>query len=104
MSTCHQKHGAIIMRGGSVLSVGINSYRNEPEMFDIVEGSHVSWHAEVAAIKAYRGSLIGASIYVARINKNGEQVMSKPCEKCQEVIKRAGIKKIFYTINNFIEV
>lgn len=103
LSTCNQRHGAIIMRSGAVISVGVNSYRNSPGMFDVVEGAHISWHAEIAAIRAYKGDLNGTTLYVARINNNGKPMMSKPCINCQKAIKKAGIKKIVYTIDSMIQ-
>ena len=42
--------------------------------------------------------LSGMVLYVARSYKNGKPAMSKPCLKCAGLIKKAGIKKVIYTI------
>ena len=100
ISTCKQKHGAIIIKGGSVLSVGINRNKNNPTF---VGEATKNWsvHAEAAAIKACAGAdLRNAIIYVARINKAHEPMMSKPCQKCEKLIREAGIRKVVYTIDS----
>lgn len=102
-STCKQQHGAIIYRSGAVLSVGINRNKNNPTF---VGEATKNWsvHAEVAAIKACgNANLKNATLYVARINKSGSPMMSKPCVKCQKAIEDAGIKKVIYTIDGTIE-
>lgn len=43
--------------------------------------------------------LKNATIYVARVNNSGEQMMSKPCINCQEALRARGIKKVFFTID-----
>lgn len=55
-------------------------------------------HAEVAAIRAARGTnLKGCTIYVARVNNKNEIRMSKPCPDCMKAIIVAGIRRIIYT-------
>jgi deoxycytidylate deaminase len=55
-----------------------------------------SVHAEEAAIARIQ-DLRGAVLYVARINNQGEPRMSKPCDGCQGLIDKSGIKKVIYT-------
>ncbi len=96
-SECRMKHGAVIVRGGRVLSTGVNKERNHPM---IVSSEHIkthcSVHAEVDAIKR-AGDVRGATIYVARVNRRGQERNSRPCWRCYEEIKQSGIKKIIYT-------
>ncbi len=55
-------------------------------------------HAETDAIrKCSSKDLIGADIYVYREDSDGNLRICKPCEACFELIKRCGIKRIFYT-------
>jgi deoxycytidylate deaminase len=99
-SKCRIRHGAILVRGGSVLSCGTNRDRNCPSVFDNShdKSRHSSLHAEMAAIKkASTTSLVGATIYVARVNKQGLPRMSRPCNHCYVEILRAGIKEIVFT-------
>lgn len=91
------KHGSVIVKGGRVISTGMNKDRSHPR---IVSSEHIkdhcSVHAEIDAIKKAK-DVSGATIYVARVNKNGVARDSRPCNRCYEVIKSNGIKKIVYT-------
>lgn len=97
-SSCKNKHGAVIAKGGSILSLGINKSKNHPDIIPenlIKDACHV--HAEIDAIKKVKGSLRGATIYVARTNQMGKGIMSRPCDRCYEAITLVGITKIVYT-------
>jgi len=98
------RHGAIITRGGKTLAIGINRAINNPNhVTDPKTGASI--HAEIAALNACRKSnLEGATIYVARILKDGSPAMSKPCLRCQKALRKAGIKKVFYTIDSELEL
>ena len=96
-SECRMKHGAVIVKGGRVLSTGTNKERNHPMQVSSEHiKTHCSVHAEMDAIKK-AGDIRGATIYVARVNKNGQQRNSRPCTLCYRIIKNAGIKKVIYT-------
>lgn len=98
LSKARRKHGAVIVKGGSVLATGFNKDRNHPNN---VSEEHIkdycSVHAEVDAMKK-AGATKGATIYVARVNSFGNQMMSRPCSRCYKKIKQSGIKKVVYTI------
>lgn len=101
-STCNQRHGAIIVRGGSVLGAGINMMKNDPDTPGLDPKTQSSVHAECAALKSVRGkNLKGATVYVARVNKRNEPLMSKPCENCEAELKRRGVVKMVWTLDNF---
>lgn len=85
--------GAAIVRGGSLLSVGHNRYRNSPSQVDL-EG--VSYHAEEAALRR-AGDPDGATIYVARITRSGKLGMARPCQACQRLLLDSGIRYFVYT-------
>lgn len=100
-SSQRYRHGAVIIKGGSVIGTGYNKGRNNP---NYISPEHIksdgSYHAEEVAIKNAGESIQGATIYVARINKTGQDRDSRPCKKCMAVIKDAGIKKVIYTTNS----
>lgn len=108
-SAVPQRHGAIIVKGGSVLAHGVNSYSNDPRMFPITlfgeeklphseRGSHLSVHAELAALrKVNPEQLKGAVVYVARVNRRGEPGNSAPCAACADELRKAGVKRVIYT-------
>ena len=91
------RHGAIIVRNGKVIGVGINRTINPPTVVsDPKQESTV--HAEEAALRACRKmDLSNATIYIARIGAFGEPMLSKPCERCQRALRARGVKKIYYT-------
>ena len=97
----------MVVSGGRILGAGSNRSR--------LNNSYVNWwseddippttHAEVAALNRCRGQdLSNAVLYVSRVNRLGEELMSRPCPKCQVVIASLGISKIVYTINNQMEL
>jgi deoxycytidylate deaminase len=97
-SKARQKHGAVIVRGGSVLGTGFNKDRNHPDNVSPQHiKTHCSVHAETEAIRDANWNVRGAVLYVARVNKQGMDRNSKPCERCQVVIEETQIKKVIYT-------
>lgn len=100
--------GAVIARGGRILSIG----QNKPKMnvYTMQNAHHefcVSIHAEIDAILRIRRKvdLRGATIYVVRLKKNGETGVATPCKMCSRAIVDHGIKRIFYTVDgNNVEV
>ena len=96
-STCKQKHGAVIYKGGRVLAVGINSTRNQHPTMEI-EAVNYTYHAEIAAIRAAgRESVKDSTLYIARINRRGNPVYSGPCEECMNRVFSTGIKRVVFT-------
>jgi len=99
-STARNTHGAVVVKGGRVLGTGWNKNRNNPM---IVSPEHIksdcSYHAEEVAIReAGEDNVRGAIIYVARVNRHGNDRDSKPCSKCATLIKRVGIKRVIFTM------
>jgi len=91
------KHGAVIVKGGRVISIGINKNRNHPTVVSSEHiKTHCSVHAEVDALRKVRNAK-GATIYVARVNKRGQDRLSRPCDRCHTAIREAGIRKVVYT-------
>lgn len=92
----------VLVKGGSVLSVGQSKLRCNPAHCDFdMPGirERVSVHAEEAAIKAC-GNPRGAVLYVARVGRNGLPASSKPCLRCQSKILDAGVKRCYYLDEN----
>lgn len=97
-SESKQKHGAIVVKGGSVLGTGYNKDRNHPDNVSPEHiKTHCSVHAEVEAIRDAGWNVKGAVLYVARVNRFGEDRYSKPCDRCEVVISETQIKKVIYT-------
>lgn len=104
---------AVLVQGGSVISVGFNNLNTNGFMEHFatkVKGHRnfcLSMHAECHAVYQARSKtdLRGAKIYVARIRPpkslNGKVGNARPCEVCQYVLGRYGIKKAYYTISDY---
>lgn len=102
-SDCNQRHGAIVVRSGSVLAIGTNKWRNHISTAGILhdEGrsQDISIHAEIDALSRVNNPR-GATIYVARVNRTGKPRLSKPCPACAKALKEAGISKVVYTVTD----
>jgi len=55
-----------------------------------------STHAERRSCK--RGGR-GATVYVARVLRNGELAMARPCPRCLAYLTSMRVKRIYYSIN-----
>ena len=85
--TDNHKHGCVIVRGGSIVSVGTNLYAN-------------GVHAEMSAINKSKQDLAGTTIYICRLRKEQAWGLSAPCVKCEALIKESGIRRVVYSTND----
>lgn len=95
-SESRMKHGAIVVKSGNVLGMGINKTRNSPKIMKSAPLG-CSVHAEVAAVRSAGYNVSGATVYVARVNRNGEHRNSAPCSECQKVLNKLGVKRVVHT-------
>jgi deoxycytidylate deaminase len=92
-----RKHGAVIVKSNRVLSIGVNKFRNHPDIIpEPLIKKVCSVHAEMDALNKIKDAK-NATIYVARINRFGNPMLSRPCNNCYYAIREAGIKHIVYT-------
>jgi tRNA(Arg) A34 adenosine deaminase TadA len=78
----------VFSKNGAVYSTSIVDYQLIPNS-----------HAEGRVLRKMDW---GGTLYVARVKKiDGTLACSAPCSMCAIRIKAKGIKKVFYTINNF---
>ena len=100
----HFKHGAVLVKGGSVLNTSCNKdkYKSFGNRFrDTKVCGHATHHAELGCILGLdKSTTQGATIYVVRVNRQGEYRLSKPCPMCEEVLKFCGVKRVVYTTDN----
>lgn len=95
--------GAVLVKGGSLLSTGRSRKTNDPSQ--IQDGLGCSIHAEQAALKAARKSNVSGSVmYVARIGRDGDIKLAKPCSECEALLRKAGVKKVVYTTEDGVEI
>lgn len=97
LSTCKQRHGAAVFSGGRLMSVGYNRSHVNNKWLDGHPLPHTT-HAEVDALQKLSDDVVkGATIYIARIFKTGEEAMSAPCASCRKYLIRRKVKSIVYT-------
>lgn len=96
LSSAKDKHGAVLVKGGRVLAVGTNIPRNEPLCLSEEHMYNISVHAEEAVLRQVKNST-GCVLYVARSNRAGNPMLSKPCDRCYGILVRSGVKKVFHT-------
>jgi tRNA(Arg) A34 adenosine deaminase TadA len=100
---------AAIVCKGKIISIGRSSYKTSPFQKKYAADEHkIFLHAEIAAIKkALRylsvDDLKSTSLYVCRVKSRGWG-NSKPCIGCQRAIAEFGIKKVWYTTEQGLEV
>jgi len=99
------KMAAIVVKGGRVINVGYNrmspGFQKAKEYAYINHNMHRGIHAELDAILNLPAEILkDATIYVSGITKGGHLVKSKPCEACQRVLHRYGVKTVIYHEQN----
>lgn len=97
------RHGAILARGSKIIASATNKVRNDP----LIAPTDVTFHAEERAIREYC-RILGVSyiapmdladmtMYIARVDANGSQKLSRPCEECMKKLEYFGIWNVVYT-------
>ena len=99
VSDMRQKHGAVLVNGGRVISFGINTLRNSVQQHTHVPYDAISSHAEVACLSGLTfASTKGGKLYVARISYGGNIANSKPCAACFRYISIwTQVREVIYT-------
>ena len=96
------RHGAVVVKGGSVVSFGFNksNHCQFGQRFRHMDKGPATQHAEISAILGLpRSATQGADAYVVRINNDCDWRMSKPCCMCEQALRFVGIKRVFYTVD-----
>ena len=76
-------HVAVVLKGGSVLSIGVNHHWN---------------HAERDAIgKVSLDKRKNLKLWSLRFNRKGTLCMALPCLKCMKILRTNGVKWLFYS-------
>lgn len=97
--------GAVITKGNKIISVGVNKNKTHPCQINYHLNKNGNIHAELDAIILCESDISNSVLYVARLLKNGDFGIAKPCSSCMKIIGNYGIKKIIYTnYNGFEEI
>lgn len=90
-STQRNRHGAVIAHGSRVLAVGVNARRVDPTQTD-EPASKADFHAEISALRALRTTVPykKLTVYAARVDREGNPMLSKPCKRCMLMLAEFG--------------
>lgn len=87
---------ALVTNKNRVLSIGYNSAKTHP----IMDTKMQMLHAECEAIlRCPEGDLRGSDVVVARARSGGKAGLARPCKMCEELLRRCGVRRVFYTTN-----
>lgn len=92
--------GAVVARGNVCLSTGFNrGWKTHPLQAEMTPDRYYKGlHAEIDALRKLRKRTdSGWTIYVARIKKNGDWGMARPCNVCMRFLRKMGVTKVVYT-------
>lgn len=92
------RHGTVIAMGSRVLGLGVNSTKTHPKSTSRFQTIH-SEHQ--ALISAGLNELQGSIAFVYRETRDGQPSNSKPCSSCTKLLKEAGIKKVYFSLDIF---
>lgn len=91
--------GAVIVKGGRVLSTGYNEigyskYIKRPTV-------HAEERAVVNLLRDRRSSdLAGSTIYVSRFTRGGRLGLACPCQRCHALLRSVGVATAFYSTDD----
>lgn len=79
------KHSALVLRGGAILSVGVNGKEK---------------HAEAQALaRLWPSERRGTTLISCRVRRTGALGMARPCPACRRLMASAGVKTVIYSTN-----
>lgn len=88
------KMAAMVVKSGRVLSITTNINKRSPT----TPPNRWSTHAEIRALRSATDTK-NATLYIARLSKNGSYATAKPCAWCMEHILTAKIDRVVFTID-----
>lgn len=94
------RHGAVLVKHGSVLSAGLNKDRpcSFGDRFRPRELGEATVHAELSAIlNVPRKQTENSDVYVVRIGAKDEVRYSRPCPMCQAAMQFVGVKRVYFS-------
>lgn len=79
------------------MAAASNRHRNTAQ---VAEHENCTEHAEEAILRLAGDAALGATVYVTRINRQGNLLESRPCVRCHQQLVAAGVRRVVYTNTN----
>lgn len=99
--------GAVLVKRNRIISVGYNNMAKTHPRMELLS-QNPTWsprlHAEVhCCLGVDPALLVGTTMFVARLLRNGQLAMAKPCGMCLGFLQATGVQKVVYSTyaNNF---
>lgn len=83
--------GAVVVHKGKIVGAGCNRAHSTGTPLD---GDHAEKVALYNTTARYRN---GSTVYVGRLTRNNEIALAKPCGMCQTVMRKMGVKYVWYS-------
>lgn len=109
MSDYKVKVGCVVANKRRIISSGFSSDSKRHRIQAILDKETLGCeclgklHAEtMALLPLIRNGvdLSKVSIYIYRQHKDGSLACAKPCARCEKLIKKLGIKRVYFTVEN----
>jgi tRNA(Arg) A34 adenosine deaminase TadA len=89
--------GAVVFQNNKIISTGFNKGKSHPITKEYKEFGSI--HAEIDAMLQTTNTN-GNNLLVVRILSCNTLAISKPCEMCQQIIRKNGIRTVYYIDEN----
>jgi deoxycytidylate deaminase len=104
LSDNRHRLGAVIYTKNIVLSQDHNySLKSAKNLHPKYRSWPGSIHAEMAVILSAHCNLKGSNMFLLRINRKEDFLLSKPCSNCMSFICHVGIRRVTYSTNSGFE-
>lgn len=94
-SNCQYRLGAIAVSKGKIVSKGFNRYCGCGQ-YHSRKGMPTTIHAEQITLRRTGNERVD-TVYVVRLDANGNFTMSKPCQRCTNHARKSGVRFVFFT-------
>lgn len=90
--------GAVVSKRKKVLGTGFNKPKTHPKTNGHPYKPNAGLHAEMSACLGIDVSdLVGATVTVVRIKKDGSWGLARPCNGCCQFLRKLGLARMVYS-------
>jgi len=95
------RHVSALADKNRIISIGMNSTRTCPWFYKYSRRQAKQYqHSEWNCLKNLKGDFRRTTLYVVRLDRQGQWNNSKPCEICSKIIKDKNISRVVHSIEN----
>jgi len=101
-SDMEHRHACLIVKKREIIAEGFNK---KSDMFEQIYSIHAEMDAISKLASRSKGYTNDCDMYVYRIGTDlcsNPTKLSKPCKRCEDAIRKVGIKRVYYSIEEQI--